>query len=75
MGKEATDLLIILLKNQKGNPVPFQVVNNLNNNQPVDKVITQFEDILFAESDPDPEFDQKIEDKTIALGELLKKEK
>ncbi|CAG8612694.1 742_t:CDS:2 [Paraglomus brasilianum] len=48
LSKEATDLLIILLKNQK--------------------------DILFAESDP--EFDQKIEDKTIALvlGELLKRE-
>src|SRR5690348_8741757 len=65
-------LLAAILKEKKAESIPYQVVNELLPNQPVDKVITQFEDILFAESDP--EFDQKIEDRTIALGELLKKE-
>ena len=71
LSKAATNLLIFFLKEQKAESIPYQVVNNLDNNQPVDKVISQFEDNLFAESNP--EFDQKIEDRTIALGELLKK--
>ncbi|CAG8621179.1 10675_t:CDS:2 [Funneliformis caledonium] len=38
----------------------------------INKIISQFKDILFNKSDS--EFDQKIEDKTIALKKLLKKE-
>src|SRR5689334_21035088 len=72
LSSESHNLLASILKEQKAESIPYQIVNNLNDNKPVDKVISQFEDILFAESDP--EFDQKIEDKTIALGELLKKE-
>ncbi|CAG8665155.1 11264_t:CDS:1 [Paraglomus brasilianum] len=72
LSSESHNLLAAILKEQKGETIPYQVVNNLNDNKPVDKVVSQFEDILFSESDP--EFDQKIEDKTIALGELLKKE-
>ena len=37
-------LLAAILKEQKGETISYQVVNNLDNNQPVDKVITQFED-------------------------------
>ena len=72
LSSESHNLLASILKEQKAESIPYQVVNNLNDNKPVDKVVSQFEDILFSESDP--EFDQKIEDKTIALGELLKKE-
>ena len=72
LSSESHNLLASILKEQKAESIPYQVVNNLNDNKPVDKVISQFEDILFSESDP--EFDRKIEDKTIALGELLKKE-
>ncbi|CAG8713613.1 13643_t:CDS:1, partial [Funneliformis mosseae] len=57
---------------QKAESISYQIVNNLNDNKPVDKVISQFEDILFNESDS--EFDHKIKDKINALGELLKKE-
>ena len=72
LSSESHNLLASILKEQKAESIPYQVVNNLNDNKPVDKVVSQFEDILFSESDP--EFDQKIEDRTIALGELLKKE-
>jgi hypothetical protein len=57
LSSESHNLLAAILKEQKGETISYQVVNNLDNNQPVDidKVITQFEDLLFAESDP--EFD------------------
>ena len=72
LSSESHNLLASILKEQKAESIPYQVVNNLNDNKPVDKVVSQFEDILFSESNP--EFDQKIEDRTIALEELLKKE-
>jgi len=72
LSSECHNLLASILKEQKAESIPYQVVNNLNDNKPVDKVVSQFEDILFSKFDP--EFDQKIEDKTIALGELLRKE-
>ena len=72
LSSESHNLLAFILKEQKAESIPYQVVNNLNDNKPVNRVVSQFEDILFSESDP--EFDQKIEDKTIALGELLRKE-
>ncbi|CAG8553572.1 6766_t:CDS:2 [Funneliformis caledonium] len=72
LSSESHKLLAFILKEQKVKSISYQVVNNLNDNKPVDKVVSQFEDILFSEFDS--EFDQKIKDKTIALEELLKKE-
>ncbi|CAG8617007.1 3387_t:CDS:2, partial [Ambispora leptoticha] len=57
---ESHNLLASILKEQKAESISYQVVNNLNNNKSVDKIVSQFEDILFSEFDP--EFDQKIED-------------
>ena len=68
---ESHNLLASILKEQKAESIPYQVVNNLNDNKPVDKVIEQFEDILFSESDP--EFDQKIEEAALKINDLKEK--
>src|SRR6185312_15549070 len=47
--------------------------NNLNDNKPVYKVVSQFEDVLFSESDP--EFDQKHEKAILEVKDLEDKRK
>ncbi|CAI2189147.1 5357_t:CDS:2, partial [Funneliformis geosporum] len=42
--------------------------NGLNNNKPVDKVISQFENVLFAESEP--EFNRKIQTTLLKIKDL-----
>ncbi|CAG8475371.1 6491_t:CDS:1 [Funneliformis mosseae] len=67
-------LLVAIIKEQKSNFIPYQVVNNLNDNKPIDKVITQFKDILFSESDSEFEAEIKVkQDKLDAI--LVNKEK
>ncbi|CAG8643291.1 11279_t:CDS:10 [Funneliformis caledonium] len=62
-------LLVAIIKEQKSNSIPYQVVNNLNDNKPIDKVITQFENILFSESDL--EFEAEIKAKQDKLDAIL----
>ncbi|CAI2174205.1 12113_t:CDS:10 [Funneliformis geosporum] len=57
-----------LLVEQKGETVPYQLVNGLSSDKPVDKVISQFEDVLFAESEP--EFDSKIQTALLKIKDL-----
>ncbi|CAG8679925.1 7216_t:CDS:10 [Dentiscutata erythropus] len=71
LSSESHNLLASILKEQKAESIPYQVVNNLNDNKSVDKVVSQFEDILFAESDP--EFDQKIEEAALKINDLKEK--
>ena len=71
LSSESHNLLASILKEQKAESIPYQVVNNLYGNKPVDKVVSQFEDILFAESDP--EFDQKIEEAALKINDLKEK--
>jgi len=71
LSSESRNLLASILKEQKAESIPYQVVNKLNDNKPVDKVVNQFEDILFAESDP--EFDQKIEEAALKINDLKEK--
>ncbi|CAG8667969.1 986_t:CDS:2, partial [Paraglomus brasilianum] len=73
LSSESLNLLAAILKEQKAESIPYQVVNNLNNNKPVDKIIDNFEDILFSESDP--EFDQKHEKAILEVKDLEDKEK
>jgi len=40
-----------LLAEQRANSVPYQLVNEIGYNKPIDKVVSQFEDVLFYESD------------------------
>ena len=68
LSSESHNLLASILKEQKAESTPYQVVNN---NKPVDKVVSQFEDILFSESDP--EFDQKIEEAALKINDLKEK--
>ena len=35
--------------------IPYQLVNEIGGDKPVDKIINQFEGILFGESDPENE--------------------
>jgi len=61
-------LLNALLIEQKANSLPYQVVNSLDNNKPVDQLVSQFEDVLFAEYEP--EFIQQEQESTIKVVEL-----
>ena len=62
-----------LLVEQRTNSVPYQLVNGLSY-KPIDKVVSQFEDIFFAESEY--EFDHKEEEVSIEILNLeSKKEK
>jgi len=36
-----------LLAEQRANSVPYQLVNEIGYNKPIDKVVSQFEDFLF----------------------------
>ncbi|CAG8723093.1 10730_t:CDS:2, partial [Ambispora leptoticha] len=40
-----------LLTEQRTNSVSYQLVNEIDYNKPIDKVVSQFEDVLFYESD------------------------
>src|SRR5438128_748529 len=71
LSSESHNLLASILKEQKAESIPYQVVNNLNDNKPVDKVVSQFEDILFSEFNP--EFDQKEEAAVLKIIELEEK--
>ncbi|CAG8734011.1 12167_t:CDS:1, partial [Funneliformis mosseae] len=71
LSSESHNLLAFILKEQKAESIPYQVVNNLNNNKPVDKVVSQFKDILFSKSDP--EFDQKTEEAALKINDLKEK--
>ena len=63
-----------LLVEQRTNSIPYQVVNGIGSNKPIDKVVSQFEDIFFAESEY--EFDHKEEEVSIEILNLeSKKEK
>src|SRR6185369_17463531 len=73
LSSESHNLLASILKEQKAESIPYQVVNNLNDNNPVDKVVSQFEDILFSESDP--EFDRKHEKAILEVKDLEDKGK
>ncbi|CAI2162239.1 17159_t:CDS:1 [Funneliformis geosporum] len=66
-------LLKSFLVEQKGETIPYQLVNSLGSDKPVDKVISQLEDVFFAENEP--EFDRKIETTALKLKELLDKGK
>ena len=50
-------LLAAILKEQKAGDasIPYQLVNGIGGDKPVDKIFNQFEDILFSESDPENE--------------------
>jgi len=54
LSAEGNTLLTLLLKEQKGNSIPYQIINRkkIGTDQPIDEIINQFEDILFSESDP-----------------------
>ena len=69
---EGQALLNALLVAQKGNSIAYQLVNGIGNDKPIDKVISQFEDVLFAESEP--EFNREIEEKSAELGKIQREE-
>src|SRR2546421_348903 len=46
-------LMLILLQSQKANSDSYQLINGGIRNGQIDKVISQFEDVLFAESEPE----------------------
>ncbi|CAG8696880.1 5286_t:CDS:2 [Funneliformis caledonium] len=70
----AKALFKYLLIEQRTNSIPYQMVNGIGSNKPIDKVVSQFEDIFFAKSEY--EFDHKEEEVSIEILNLEnKKEK
>ena len=67
-------LLAAILKEQKAGDasIPYQLVNGIGGDKPVDKIFNQFEDILFSESDPENE--KEIEEKSAEIGRIQKEE-